>query len=197
MRPILLILAFFSSTLVSAANIVIDFEGQDVDGWHAGFGPIIDNGFVLDTYAIGVAEWIGASPKVAEFCTGYCGGDPLTLTNINNTPFDLLSLDMATFGLPIVTDFTFIGYLAGGGTVEREISLSQVISETGGAMETFYFDASWSQLTSIGIDYSASAGFSAAVMDNITISAVPVPAAVWLFGSALAGLGWIRRRHPT
>jgi hypothetical protein len=27
-----------------------------------------------------------------------------------------------------------------------------------------------------------------------TISAVPVPAAVWLFGSALAGLGWFRRR---
>jgi hypothetical protein len=26
------------------------------------------------------------------------------------------------------------------------------------------------------------------------ISAVPVPAAVWLFGSALAGLGWMRRR---
>jgi hypothetical protein len=26
------------------------------------------------------------------------------------------------------------------------------------------------------------------------ISSVPVPAAVWLFGSALAGLGWMRRR---
>jgi hypothetical protein len=26
------------------------------------------------------------------------------------------------------------------------------------------------------------------------ISAVPVPAAVWLFGSALGGLGWMRRR---
>jgi hypothetical protein len=27
-----------------------------------------------------------------------------------------------------------------------------------------------------------------------TISTVPIPAAVWLFGSALAGLGWMRRR---
>jgi hypothetical protein len=26
-----------------------------------------------------------------------------------------------------------------------------------------------------------------------TLSAIPVPAAVWLFGSALAGLGWLRR----
>ena len=28
-----------------------------------------------------------------------------------------------------------------------------------------------------------------------TVSAVPVPAAVWLFGSALAGLGWMRRKQ--
>jgi hypothetical protein len=27
-----------------------------------------------------------------------------------------------------------------------------------------------------------------------TVSAVPIPAAVWLFGSGLAGLGWMRRR---
>jgi hypothetical protein len=27
-----------------------------------------------------------------------------------------------------------------------------------------------------------------------SVSAVPVPAAVWLFGSALAGLGWFRRK---
>jgi len=28
-----------------------------------------------------------------------------------------------------------------------------------------------------------------------SVSAVPVPAAAWLFGSALAGLGWIRRKQ--
>ena len=30
-----------------------------------------------------------------------------------------------------------------------------------------------------------------------TVSAVPVPAAAWLFGSALAGLGWLRRKQTT
>jgi hypothetical protein len=28
-----------------------------------------------------------------------------------------------------------------------------------------------------------------------TVSSVPIPAAVWLFGSALAGLGWLRRKQ--
>jgi hypothetical protein len=27
-------------------------------------------------------------------------------------------------------------------------------------------------------------------------AAIPIPAAVWLFGSALAGLGWMRRKQP-
>ncbi len=29
------------------------------------------------------------------------------------------------------------------------------------------------------------------------VSVVPIPAAVWLFGSALAGLGFVRRRQAT
>jgi len=37
-------------------------------------------------------------------------------------------------------------------------------------------------------------GYATVEIDNIVVSAVPIPAAVWLFGSALAGLGWIRRK---
>jgi hypothetical protein len=32
-------------------------------------------------------------------------------------------------------------------------------------------------------------------IDDVRLTAVPVPAAVWLFGSALLGLGWQRRRQ--
>ena len=32
-------------------------------------------------------------------------------------------------------------------------------------------------------------------IDNLESTAVPIPAAVWLFGSALAGLGWMRRKQ--
>ena len=44
--------------------------------------------------------------------------------------------------------------------------------------------------------YTDANGESAWIQKKITlvVSEVPVPAAVWLFGSALAGLGWMRRR---
>jgi hypothetical protein len=32
-------------------------------------------------------------------------------------------------------------------------------------------------------------------IDNIIVSTVPIPATVWLFGSGLAMLGWMKRRH--
>jgi hypothetical protein len=47
----------------------------------------------------------------------------------------------------------------------------------------------------------ASLGFSQGVYvwslpnDTITLNVVPIPASVWLFGSALAGLGWMRRKQ--
>jgi len=36
--------------------------------------------------------------------------------------------------------------------------------------------------------------FQLALGPSATVSSVPIPAAVWLFGSALGGLGWMRRR---
>ncbi len=42
---------------------------------------------------------------------------------------------------------------------------------------------------------SADAGWLEVNNQSISASIVPIPAAVWLFGSALAGLGWMRRKQ--
>jgi hypothetical protein len=38
-------------------------------------------------------------------------------------------------------------------------------------------------------------GLNSGYVTGVTASQVPIPAAVWLFGSALAGLGWLRRKQ--
>jgi hypothetical protein len=194
MRQLLLLVFFLGTSTANAAAVVLDFESQSVDGWNSGTGPITDNGFILATENIGIAEWIGASPKVANFCTGYCSLSPLLISKADGNAFDLHSFDMAAYGLLVVSDFTMTGQLAGGGFVETIINLTATVNDAAGAMQSFVFDDSWSNLSSVTISYDASFGFSSTAIDNISVSTVPIPAAVWLFGSALAGLGWMRRK---
>jgi len=55
-------------------------------------------------------------------------------------------------------------------------------------------DGALNEFTVVGDTLTLSDGAG----DNVSfsrVSAVPVPAAVWLFGSALAGLGWTRRKR--
>jgi hypothetical protein len=61
------------------------------------------------------------------------------------------------------------------------------------------FDGSWNAVHSMNIDYQTIYNglgdyYGNPAIDNFSASVVPVPAAVWLFGSALAGLGWFRRK---
>jgi hypothetical protein len=87
-------------------------------------------------------------------------------------------------------DVDFVGYLAGGGTV--------VTSDL-----TDFGQGDW--LNIVGVDIWT-AGPSASIdpdwayhtskLNSMVVgAAVPVPAAVWLFGSALAGLGFVRRNQ--
>jgi hypothetical protein len=62
--------------------------------------------------------------------------------------------------------------------------------------------ATWEEVVFIGWDNvktftwdSVIPGTSNISIDNIAYTVVPIPAAVWLFGSALAGLGWLRRKQ--
>jgi hypothetical protein len=52
----------------------------------------------------------------------------------------------------------------------------------------------WTQLVG-GTSVVTISGVAGVAYEEISITAVPIPAAVWLFGSALGGLGWFRRRQ--
>jgi hypothetical protein len=104
-------------------------------------------------------------------------------------------LDIGTLEGPDVADFTFTGYLVGGGTVSKSITITDFATTTGGSSTAVIFDGSRVDLTAVDISFVPGDGFEVSLIDNVTVSAVPVPAAVWLFGSGLAGLGWLRRKQ--
>lgn len=58
------------------------------------------------------------------------------------------------------------------------------------------FNYGWLRYDNIGTDfYIKDFGFETTFNQSIPVGAVPIPAAVWLFGSAMAGLGVIGKRR--
>jgi hypothetical protein len=103
--------------------------------------------------------------------------------------FALMSIDIGT-GPGGTHEFKFIGSKSAGGSVTKTISSTN-------SMQTITFDGGWSSLDSFSLEITPEivSTFSAAsTLDNILLNNVPVPAAVWLFGSGLAALGFLRRK---
>ena len=94
----------------------------------------------------------------------------------------------------------FADFWAAGNTSELVLTLSLFGGGTtdlnvpgpGNALESFGFFSSTDLITAIRFNNSVNDGFK---FDNVSVSAVPVPAAAWLFGSALLGFfGFSRRK---
>lgn len=110
----------------------------------------------------------------------------ISITNDAATPFYLLALDASSMGNPS-GQLTLTGTLSGGGTVQQVLNLNSAL--------TTYNITGLNNLSELDISFDGSTSFAPFDLDNVQMSLVPVPAAVWLFGSALVGLaGWSRRR---
>ena len=64
-----------------------------------------------------------------------------------------------------------------------------------GGATTFYDNTTWDGATGTVVGSTTSNGITALSTYNIAVAEVPVPAAAWLFGSALLGLTGIARRR--
>jgi hypothetical protein len=107
---------------------------------------------------------------------------PLTMT------FDLLAIDAAFADASGVGILEIIGMPGnGGGAITRFVQLSNDIAT---------YDLSGLGLTGlVGVDFVTDISIAVPYeLDNVVVNAVPIPAAAWLFGSALAALGWLRRK---
>ena len=93
----------------------------------------------------------------------------------------------------------FADFYAAGNTQELSLTLSFLgggttdlsVPGAGSSSQSFGFWSTTDAVTSIRFNNTVNDGFN---IDNISGSAVPVPAAIWLFGSGLIGLIGIARR---
>ena len=108
----------------------------------------------------------------------------LTVTQDQGYGFDLNSFDASSLYNTAGT-LTVTGYTAESGIVTQNFVLSSSLS----TINVTGMDA----LNTVVFSFDGAAEFAPYDLDNITLTLVPVPAAVWLMGSAL-GLLFVGRR---
>lgn len=140
----------------------------------------------------------GASPSTGwpDNGTAYLQaglGDSLKFSFIDNSVFDLLSVDLAEFSTLYQTPLTvqFVGYRYDGSVVTSELTTDGIIDGTGPVadFEAFQFGSQWRGLTRVEIPDS---GWC---LDNLYVS-VPEPntGALVVLGAVLSGLRFFMRK---
>ena len=173
----------------SSQAVTIDFQSlEHTDSVQTNHGPsYTEDGFTI----AGVNLFSNGTQR-----TDYNGSTALffglqgvngTLTANSGGAFNLSSIDLVEVnpGTPIVS---FTGFLAGGGTVTQDFTLDGSFG-MGFGFETFNFTG-FDNVTSVV--WQSLDPFHQ--FDNIVVSAVPLPAAAWLFASGMLGLFGLARR---
>jgi len=172
-----------------AATVTIDFQefyDPDSDLTFSPVGNIETKGFSVETSGIGV--WL---PDFIPIGLGNMAvgvgdlGSTLTISSVDGQAFNMEAFDYAA-----VTDSSMtLSAVRANGTTSTVSYISSWPSGNGG-YDTYEAMGVFNNILSFTL-----AGVTATPqVDNFRLTTVPVPAALWLFGSALAGLGWARRK---
>lgn len=141
-------------------------------GWGAGF---------VQTTIVGGAE----NPlNIADY--GYAAGDTMSFT------FDMYASNGTAGETGIKVESWAGGAFIGGSDVQTDIDGTTDWANYSGSY-TLAAGADAFKVVLVGTNTGGITGFDNLMIDNLNASAVPVPAAAWLFGSALAGLVAVRR----
>ena len=123
---------------------------------------------------------------------GECNPAGTGLTDSEDDTIRLFSLDADVYGFDVIVDTSVLPPFdtsdIGSASVLLNDELVGTISTANPIVSAVFADPSITQVIQIVNTDAALLNYS-----FVTIP-VPVPAAVWLFGSALGLLGWVRRR---
>jgi len=180
-RAVLALIAMSMPVVQTASAATVTFDGDDFSSaiWDA--GPFDSASSTIGDYIFEVSDFVGSVVAGTPEANGI---DPDTYNYIS-----VSRLDGQAFSV------TAIDYWYSLSNMTQGISYQDA---DGGYYTPYY----WPQAIADGdlgnilnVSVWASGGTAYVALNSITVgAAVPVPAALWLFGSALAGLGWMKRR---
>ena len=211
----LIISLFLYAGIVQAELVTLDFEsdseGNKFDGFSSNDSSLISfsdsagNGFSTGSGLFVINAPAAGSIGNSLFLETDADAGFLQIEFAGNANFFSLDFgyDDPRFTNPgdfvVLTLFSGVTQVGQASVVmNRDVAINQTIS-FGALNGSILFDNATFGYTSPLNNYftgggSADIGGIEAV-DNVQVNIIPIPAAVWLFGSALAGLGWMRRKQ--
>ena len=168
-----------------------------IESMTAGFGSTNDD--TSQYLEIGIYESTGTHG--VDLAPGaLIGSFDTSVIYSNDTKFLLDLAAYSSFELQSNTDYLLVWNAQPGAPylgIKRKGTSDQMINDgiagvfTGELMSSQNGGSTWYSTNQYGFDY---ASFNGTISASTTISAIPVPAAVWLFSSGLLGLIGISRR---
>ena len=142
--------------------------------------------------------WVEQRDSGGQFLDIRTTATPVAMSSSAETLFSLSQLDVYFYeicdgcdpGMVFSRDATITAKDASGSVIAETTLL---FADGGAGWRTISFGASWTGIATLELGNTITYPETArGGYDNIVVNFVPIPAAVWLFGSALAGLGWFR-----
>ena len=187
MHFVLVIILLVVSGIANAATVTLDFDHLDANTTPT---SVNEDGFLLTTNEIYFIVSSDPTGPSGDKTLNSTAGGSYFISQESGAAFDLVSLDAIEWQQDPYAGTNptrVLGTCAAGGQIELVLPIPDSL-----VWSSVLFDSAWSDLSSIEIIAGGNSGF---ILDDVVLTAVPVPAAVWLFGSALAGLGWVRRKQ--
>jgi len=180
---------------LQAANVTVDFDSTLPT--YVGLSSYSEDGFTLasnvpdgtliddnNTVRANIGILGGGTNSQSLFFGENGSNSVISISNDNGYGFGLVSLDASSL-YNATGQLTLTGTLSQGGVVSQVLTLNSNIST--------YAISGMTGLNGLTISFDGATYSAPYDLDNIEMSVVPVPAAVWLLGSALVGLfGWSR-----
>lgn len=126
----------------------------------------------------------------------YEGYSSMNIGMANGGLFNLLSIDIAELNMDTggPASVTFIAQRPGSVMVSATFTTDGIINGTAGDFETFYFGDDFKGVHYVYIADALKDSIYTYSFDNIHVSAVPLPAAAWLFLSGLLAMVKLAKR---
>lgn len=199
-----------SCLLVPAAHaktLNFGFLAEDGTGSGAWMPTVEVDGYVFTSDLAALAVWQRDSPyrplggDAGTSLFEYFAGGTTTLARADGALFNIHAIDLAPYWLygggldSYVVGVDFIGTKADGSEVSDSLPM-QAVTQVAPELQTVVFSSAFTGLTSLRFtQYVAPGVYEAYQFNNLVVSSVPVPAAAWLFASAIGVFGYVSSRR--